>query len=168
MEENANKLHFECTDFNSINLYTWLNEKEWKQPSFDTATETISNLLNIGRQCSKRSAAMLCFIVSRGARIRRRRTTVRWSNWEHFFVHKEDKVNGGLRELLRQKLSALHASSAVRICQLLCTAPLETCQTQVLTNNPGHRRPTNTCLLWYLKDSPVALRLVLSTQRLDH
>jgi len=33
---------------------------------------------------------------------------------------------------------------SVRVCQLLCTAPLETFQTQVLTNNPGHRRPMNT------------------------
>jgi len=30
MEENANKLHFECTDFYSIDLYAWLNEKEWR------------------------------------------------------------------------------------------------------------------------------------------
>jgi len=26
MEENANKMHFECTDFNSIDLYAWFNE----------------------------------------------------------------------------------------------------------------------------------------------
>ena len=66
---------------------------------------------------------------------------VRWSEREHLFVRKENKVSGILREHLKQKLSALHASSAVRVCQLLCTAPLETIQTQVLTNNLGQRRP---------------------------
>jgi len=29
MEENAKKLHYECTDFNSNDLYAWLSEKEW-------------------------------------------------------------------------------------------------------------------------------------------
>jgi len=72
--------------------------------------------------------------------------TVRRSDREHLFVRKENKVGGILQELLKQKLSALHASSAVSICQLLCTAPLETFQTQVLTNNPEHRRPMNTRL----------------------
>jgi len=62
MEKNANKLRFECTDFNSIYLYAWLNEKEWR-----TAEHYISDLLNVGRQRSKCSVAMLCFIVSRGA-----------------------------------------------------------------------------------------------------
>jgi len=38
-----------------------------EQPSFDTATDTISDLLNIGQQHSKRSAAMLRFLVSWGA-----------------------------------------------------------------------------------------------------
>ena len=33
---------------------------------------------------------------------------------------------------LNQKLSAFHASSAVRVCQLMCTAPLKPLQTQVL------------------------------------
>jgi len=84
---------------------------------------------------------------------------VRWSDQEHLFVHKEDKVSRILRELLKQKLIALHASSAVRICQLLCTVPFERFQTQVLTNNPGHRRSMNTRLPWYLTDSPVGLRL---------
>jgi len=52
--------HFECIDLNSIDLHTWLNEKSGEQPSFDTATETISDLLNnIGRQRSKCSVAML-------------------------------------------------------------------------------------------------------------
>ena len=51
--------HFECIDLNSVDLHTWLNEKSGEQPSFDTATETISDLLNVGRQRSKRSAAML-------------------------------------------------------------------------------------------------------------
>jgi len=37
------------------------------------------------------------------------------SDREHLFVRKENKVSGILRELLKQKLSALHASSAVRI-----------------------------------------------------
>jgi len=46
-----------------------------------------------------------------------------------------------LWELLKQKLSVLHAISVVRVCQLLCTAPLETFQMHILTNNPGHRRP---------------------------
>jgi len=63
-----------------------------------------------------------------------------------FFLRKENKVSGILWELLKQKLSALHASSAVCVCQLLCTAPLETFQKQVLTSNLGHRRPINTCL----------------------
>jgi len=58
----------------------------------------------------------------------------------------KSKVSGILRELLKQKLIALHASSAVRVCQLLCTAPLETFQMQVLTNNLGHRRTMNTRL----------------------
>jgi len=57
---------------------------------------------------------------------------VRWSDREHLFVCKENKVSSILRELLKQKLSALHASSTVRVCQLLCTAPLETFQMQVL------------------------------------
>jgi len=64
----------------------------------------------------------------------------------HLFVCKENKVSGMLRELLKQKLSALHASSAVRVSQLLCTAPLEIFQVQVLTNNVGYRRPMNTRL----------------------
>jgi len=71
---------------------------------------------------------------------------VGWGDQEHLFVHIEDKVRVRLRELQKQKLSALRASSTVRICQLLCTAPLETFQMQVLTNNPGHRRPMNTHL----------------------
>ena len=50
---------------------------------------------------------------------------------------KKTIVSGILRELLNQKLSVLHASSAVRVCQLLCTAPLETFQMQVFTNNLG-------------------------------
>jgi len=41
------------------------------------------------------------------------------------FVIKEYRVSGRLREVLKQKLSALHASSTVRICQLLCMAPLK-------------------------------------------
>jgi len=88
---------------------------------------------------------------------------VRWSDREHLFVCKEDKVSGRLQELLKRKLSALHASSAVRVCQLLCTAPLETFQMQILTNNPEHRRPINIRLPWYLTDSAVGLRLVLLT-----
>ena len=55
----------------------------------------------------------------------------------------QNKVSGKLRELLKQKLSVLHASSAVRVCQLLCTVPLETFQMQVFTNNLGYRRPMN-------------------------
>ena len=89
---------------------------------------------------------------------------VRWRNWEHLFVRKENKVSGILRELLKQKLSVLHASSAVRVCQLLCMAPLETFQMQICTNNPGPRRPMNTRLPWYLTDTPVGLRLVVFTQ----
>ena len=50
------------------------------------------------------------------------------SDREHLFVRKENKVSGILREL--------HASSAVRVCQLLRTAPLETFQMRVFTNNP--------------------------------
>jgi len=64
---------------------------------------------------------------------------VRWSDREHLFVRKEDKVSGILRELLKQKLSTLYASSAVCVCQLLCTAPLKTFETQIVTNNLGHR-----------------------------
>jgi len=88
----------------------------------------------------------------------------RWSDREHLFVRKENKVSGILRELLKQKLSGLYASSAVRVCQLLCMAPLEIFQIQVLTNNLGHRRPMNTHLPWYLTDSPVGLWLVLLSQ----
>jgi len=55
--------------------------------------------------------------------------------------NRQNKVSGRLREHLKQKLSALHASSAVRVCQLMCTAPLETFQMQVLTYNLGYRRP---------------------------
>jgi len=79
---------------------------------------------------------------------------------------KKTKSVAELRELLKQKLSVLHASSTVRatVCQFLCTAPLEIFQMQVLTNNPGHRRPMNTRILWYLTDSLVGLLLVLSTQ----
>ena len=88
---------------------------------------------------------------------------VRWSNREHLFVCNENRVSGRLRELLKQ-LSTLHASSAVRVCQLLCMSPLQTFQTQVLTNNPGHRQPMNTRLPWYLTDSPVGLWLVLLTR----
>jgi len=69
---------------------------------------------------------------------------VRRSDQEHLFVRKENKVSGILQELLKKKLSALHASSADSVCQLLCTAPLETFQMQVLTNNLGYRRPMNT------------------------
>jgi len=72
---------------------------------------------------------------------------VTWSDREHLFVRKEYKVSGRLREVLKQKLSALHASSTVRVCQLLCTAPLETFQKQVLTKNPEHRWLTNTRLI---------------------
>jgi len=81
-----------------------------------------------------------------------------------FFVHIEDKASGRLWELLKQKLSALRVSSAVRVCQLLCMVPLETFQTQVFTNSPGQRRPMNTRLPWYLTDSPVGLQLVLLTR----
>ena len=42
-------------------------KKGGEQPSFETATETISDLLNVGRQHSKRSAAVMHFVVSRGA-----------------------------------------------------------------------------------------------------
>ena len=42
--------------------------------------------------------------------------------------------------------SALHESSTVRVCQLLCTTPLETFQIQVFTNDLGQRRPMNTHL----------------------
>jgi len=66
-EENANKLHFECTDFNFIKALCLVQRKSGERPSFDTANETISDLLNnIGRQRSKRSAAMLPFLVSQG------------------------------------------------------------------------------------------------------
>jgi len=47
---------------------------------------------------------------------------VRWSDQEHLFVLKVYKVSGRLREVLKQKLSALHASSTVRVCQLMCIA----------------------------------------------
>ena len=51
-------------DHRPLRLAEW---RSGEQPSFDTATETISDLLNVGRQRSKRTAAMLCFLVSRGA-----------------------------------------------------------------------------------------------------
>jgi len=89
---------------------------------------------------------------------------VRWSDREHLFVRKGNKVSGILRELLKQKLNALHASSTVCVCQLLCTAPVETFQMQVLTHNPAHRWPIKTRLPWHAMDSPVGLRLVLLTQ----
>ena len=66
------------------------------------------------------------------------RRSDRKSDREHLFVHKANKVSGRLRLLLKQKLSALQASSAAHVCQLLCMAPLETFQMQVLTNNLGH------------------------------
>jgi len=78
---------------------------------------------------------------------------VRWSDLEHLF---ENKVSGIVREHLKQKLSALHASSTGRVCQLLCTAPLETFQMQVLTYNLGYRHPMN---IRYLTDSPAACPL---------
>jgi len=90
--------------------------------------------------------------------------TVRWSDREHPFVCNKNKVSGILRKLLKQKLSALHASSAVRVCQLLCTAPFETFQIQVLTNNPGQIQPMNTHRLWYLTNSFVGQWLLLLTQ----
>jgi len=31
VEENANKLHFECTNVNSVDLYAWRNEKLWRR-----------------------------------------------------------------------------------------------------------------------------------------
>jgi len=64
--------------------------------------------------------------------------TVRRSDQEHLFVRKENKVSGTLWDVVKQKLSALQASSAAHVCQLLCMAPLETFQMQVLTNNLGH------------------------------
>ena len=64
---------------------------------------------------------------------------VRRSDREHLFVGKENKVSGILRELVKQKLSVLHVNSTVRICQFVCTAPLETFQMQVFTNNLGQR-----------------------------
>ena len=81
------------------------------------------------------------------------------------FWIKEYKVSGRLREVLKQKLSVLRASSTVRVGQLLCMAPLETFQTQVLTNNPGQKRPINTCLPWYVMDSPVGLRPIVPRWR---
>jgi len=45
--------------------------------------------------------------------------------------------------VLKQKYSSLHASITVRVYLLLYTAPLETFQMHVLTNNPGHIRPMN-------------------------
>jgi len=55
------------------------------------------------------------------------------SNREHPFARKENEVPDTLRELLKQKLSMLHASNTVRVCQLLCTTPLETFQMQAFT-----------------------------------
>jgi len=79
-----------------------------------------------GRKCKQ-----IAFWVHRSSG---RLPIVRWSDREHLFVRKEYKVSGRLRELLKQKLSALHASCTVRVCQLLCTAPLETFQMQVIRN----------------------------------
>ena len=89
---------------------------------------------------------------------------VRWSDRGHLFALKEHKVSGRQREVLKQNLSALHASSTVGLCQLLCTVPLKTFQMQVHTNNLGYRRPMNTRLPWYLTGSPVGLWLVFLTQ----
>jgi len=75
---------------------------------------------------------------------------------ENIFSVKKTKSVAELREVLKHKISALHASSTVRVCQLLCTALLETFQMKVLTNNPEHRRLMNTRLPWYLTDSPVS------------
>jgi len=52
---------------------------------------------------------------------------------ENIFSSVKNKVSGILWELLKQKVIVLYESSAVRVCQLLCTAPLETFQLQVLT-----------------------------------
>lgn len=96
------------------------------------ATETISDLLNIGRQQQvlSSSAALPC--------VKGLTRSFCWHR-EHLFIRKEDKVSGILRELLKQKRSVLHSSSAVCICQLPCMAPLKTFQMQVFTNDPGHR-----------------------------
>jgi len=65
---------------------------------------------------------------------------------ENTFLSVKNTKSDILRELLKQKLSVLHVSNAVRVCQLMCTAPLETFQMHILTNNPGYRRPMNTHL----------------------
>jgi len=63
-----------------------------------------------------------------------------------FLSVKKTKSVAILRELLKQKLSVLRASNTVCVSQLLCTAPLETFQMQVLTDNLGYRRRMNTRL----------------------
>ena len=73
-------------------------------------------------------------------------------------------VSGRLRELVKQKLSALHESSEVRVCQLLCTVPLKTFQAQVLTNNPGTDRTDEYPSLVISHGQSCGLRLVQLTQ----
>jgi len=134
MEENANKLHFECTDFNSIDLYAWLNEKEWRTADLWHShwdhqrlaeRRATDSTVSAQRQC--------CACLCHGVRRRGRSADCQAKRPRTPFCRKEDKVSGRLRELLKQNLSAFHASSTVRVCQLLCTAPFETFQTQVLT-----------------------------------
>jgi len=81
MEENANKLHFECTSFNSstrVTVYAeciyvlteylkYLSIRRHSSIFFDKSSDL---LLNVGRQHSKRSAAMLRFLVSRSVETR--------------------------------------------------------------------------------------------------
>jgi len=114
------------------------------------------NAASAQRQC--------CASLCHGLRRRGRSDDCQMKRPRTSFVRTEDKVSGRLQELLKQKRRAIHASSAVRVCQLLRTAPLETLQTQILPNNPGHRWPMNTRPVISHGQSCIGLRLVPLTQ----
>jgi len=103
------------------------NSQALTQPLRPSATSRTSGDSTVSgqRQC--------CASLCHGVRRRGRSADCQAKRPRTPFCRKEDKVSGRLRELLKQNLSAFHASSTVRVCQLLCTAPFETFQTQVLT-----------------------------------
>jgi len=86
----------------TIDFYAWIrpNETECSTAKlwhgFDTSTETISDLLIVGRQRSKRSAEMLLLCVT-GCEDAVVLPVVRWSDLEQIVLRKEEKVRGALQ-----------------------------------------------------------------------
>ena len=142
-------------EYTAKRLIDEFSEKGWTKRSVNKLYKKLRDTCTVNRQpCSGRARstpteenAKLLLPKSPQSATDFVLPTGRWSDQEHLF---ENKVSGILRELLKQKLSALHASSTVGLCQLLCTAPLKTFQMQVLKNNLGYRRPMNIRLPWYL------------------